>query len=57
MNDVMKVLKDEGCSQHSHNYTGEECSAEISFRSSHTDRVTERLCKIPGLRLSWLRTA
>jgi uncharacterized YigZ family protein len=56
MNDVMKVLKDEGCSQHSHNYTGEECSAEISFRSSHTDRVTERLRKIPGLKLSWLRT-
>jgi uncharacterized YigZ family protein len=56
MNDVMKVLKDEGCSQHSHNYSGEECSAEISFRSSHTDRVTERLRKIPGISLSWLRT-
>jgi len=23
MNDVMRVLKEEGCSQHSHNYTGE----------------------------------
>lgn len=56
MNDVMKVMKDEGCSQHSHNYTGEECSAEISFRASHTDKVTGRLRKIAGLTLSWLRT-
>lgn len=56
MNDVMKVLKDDGCSQHSHNYSGEECSAEISFRASHTDKVTERLRKIPGVILTWLRT-
>ncbi len=56
MNDVMKVLKDEGCSQHAHNYTGEECSAEISFRASQSENVTGRLSKIPGLNLSWLRT-
>jgi putative IMPACT (imprinted ancient) family translation regulator len=56
MNDVMKVMKDEGCSQHSHNYTGEVCSAEISFRASHTAKVTGRLRKIAGLTLSWLRT-
>jgi len=56
MNDVMKVLKDEGCSQHSHDYTGEECSAEISIRASLTDRVTGRLQKISGLTMSWLRT-
>jgi len=56
MNDVMKVLKDEGCSQHSHNYTGEECSAEISFRASLADTVTGRLQKIPGITISWLRT-
>jgi uncharacterized YigZ family protein len=56
MNDVMRVLKEEGCSQHSHNYTGEECSAEISFRASHSEIVTGRLRKIPGLSLSWLRT-
>jgi len=55
MNDVMKVLKDEGCSQHAHNYTGEECSTEISFRVSQSDIVTGRLRKIPGLNLSWLR--
>jgi uncharacterized YigZ family protein len=56
MNDVMKVIKDEGCSQHSHNYTGEECSAEISFRTSQADKVTGRLRKIKGLTMSWLRT-
>lgn len=56
MNDVMKVMKDEGCSQHSHDYSGEECSAEISFRASYTDKVTGRLRKIAGVTLSWLRT-
>jgi len=56
MNDVMKVLKDEGCGQKSHNYSGEECSAEISFRRSHSERITGRLGKIGGLKLSWLKT-
>jgi uncharacterized YigZ family protein len=56
MNDVMKVMKDEGCSQHSHDYSGEECSAEISFRASNSDKVTGRLRKIAGVTLSWLRT-
>lgn len=56
MNDVMKVLKEEGCSQHSHDYSGEECSTEISLRASHADKVTGRLRKIPGITLSWLRT-
>ena len=56
MNDVMKVLKDEGCSQHSHNYAGEECSAEISFRASQSEKVMGRLRNIPDLTLSWLRT-
>ena len=56
MNDVMKVMKDEGCGQHSHNYTGDECSTEISFRSSLADKVTGRLRKISGLTMSWLRT-
>ncbi|HWR74073.1 MAG TPA: YigZ family protein, partial [Bacteroidales bacterium] len=56
MNDVMKVLKDEGCGQHAHDYTGEKCSAEISFRASKAEIVTGRLQKIAGLTLSWLRT-
>jgi uncharacterized YigZ family protein len=56
LNDVMKVVKDEGCSQHSHDYSVEECSAEISFRASITDKVTGRLRKIAGVTLLWLRT-
>jgi len=56
MNDVMKVLKDEGCGQHAHDYTGEKCSAEVSFRASKADTVTGRLQKIAGLTLTWLRT-
>lgn len=56
MNDVMKVLKDEGCGQHAHDYTGENCSADISFRASKTDIITGRLRKIAGIAMSWLRT-
>ena len=56
LNDVMKVVKDEGCSQHSHDYSVEKCSAEISFRASNTDKITGRLRKIAGVTLLWLHT-
>lgn len=55
MNDVMKVLKEEGCSQSSHSY-GNDCSVEISVRSSAAERITERLRKIDGLTATWLKT-
>ena len=55
MNDVMKVLKEEGCSQSAHSY-GNDCSVEISVRSSAAERITERLRKIDGLTANWLRT-
>lgn len=55
MNDVMKVLKEEGCSQSAHSY-GNDCSVEISVRSSAAERVTERLRKIDGLTATWLKT-
>lgn len=55
MNDVMKVLKEEGCDQGSHEY-GNECSLEAYFRVSAGERVTERLKKIAGLRMTWLGT-
>lgn len=55
MNDVMKVLKEEGCGQHSHTY-GNDCSIEIHVRASFEERVLERLRKISGLTTSWLRT-
>lgn len=56
MNDVMKVLRDEGCAQKPHSYSEEECSTEISFRMSQSERIRERLGKISGLKLSWLKT-
>jgi uncharacterized YigZ family protein len=57
MNDVMKVLKEEGCGQSAHRYTGQEVSVEVSFRASLSQHVTERLNKITGLRAEWIRTA
>ncbi len=57
MNDVMKVLKDEGCGQSAHNYNGDQVDIEISFRSSRTEHVTGRLGKLNGLTLKWLATA
>lgn len=51
MNDVMKVLKEEGCSQKAHSY-GNDCSVEISVRASAAERITERLRKISGLTVS-----
>jgi uncharacterized YigZ family protein len=56
MNDVMKVLKDEGCGQSAHVYSGDEASIEVSFRASRSEQVTGRLDKIPGLRMKWLAT-
>lgn len=55
MNDVMKVLKEEACDQLSHDF-GNDCSIDISVRSSHSDIVIERLEKINGLKATWLRT-
>lgn len=55
MNDVMKVLKEEATGQQAHQY-GDECSIEISFRKSGTDRILERLSKVEGLKASYLRT-
>lgn len=55
MNDVMKVLKEEGTGQQAHSY-GDECSIEISFRKTATDRILERLSKIDGLKTTYLRT-
>lgn len=56
MNDVMKVLKEEVCGQRAHSY-GNDCSVEISVRSSAAERINERLLKIDGLTSTWLKTA
>jgi len=55
MNDVMKVLKEEGCDQQSHQY-GNDCSIEISMRASSAERTLERLKKINNLTAKWVRT-
>lgn len=56
MNDVMRVLRDESCRQTEHNYSGNDVTLEISFRSSVSEQVTGRLNKIPGLNMKWLST-
>lgn len=56
MNNIMRVLKDEDCLHSEHKYTGDECSTEISFRTSRSGRVTERLRKIEGVRLNLVRS-
>lgn len=57
MNDVMKLLKEEGCGQSAHSYSGDEVSLEISFRSSLSEHLNGRLGKITGLAMKWITTA
>lgn len=57
MNEVMKVLKDEDCGQSAHGYSGDMVRIEITFRSSRSEQITGRLCKIKGLGHKWLSTA
>jgi uncharacterized YigZ family protein len=56
MNDVMRVLKEEGCSQSAHDYSDNMVSVEITFRAAASDTVAGRLGKIEGLTSGWLRT-
>lgn len=54
MNDVMKVLRDESCTQSDHRYSGNLVGIEITIRSSRADHMTGRLNKIEGLNMKWL---
>lgn len=56
MNDVMKVFKEEGCSQSAHDYTANMVSVEVSFRAAVSEMVRSRLDKIDRLTSEWLRT-
>jgi uncharacterized YigZ family protein len=56
MNDVMKVLRDEPCSQSEHRYSGNDVTIEIAIRSSRADHITGRLQKIEGLHIRWIAT-
>ncbi len=52
MNEVMKVIKEEGCLQHDLACTEENCSIVFSVRASHAERVTARLRKTEGVSLA-----
>lgn len=54
MNDVMKILRDEECSQSDHRYSGSDVTIEITVRSSRADHMTGRLNKTSGLQMKWL---
>ncbi len=54
MNDVMKVLRDESCTQSDHRYSGNQVVIEITIRSSRADHITGRLNKIEGVKMKWL---
>lgn len=56
MNDVMRVLKEEGCNQSAHDYSDNMVSVEITFRAAASETVAGRLGKIEGLTSGWLRT-
>ncbi len=55
MNDVMKVLKEEGAAQRAHSY-GNDCSIEISFRQAAKEHILDRLMKVEGLKYLFLNT-
>ncbi len=49
MNEVMKVLKEEECTQSEHRYSGNDVSINIDFRSSVAETIIERLGMITGV--------
>jgi uncharacterized YigZ family protein len=55
MNDVMKILKEEGISQSGQQF-GLECRIIISFRASSGENVLKRLSRIEGLKHRYIET-
>lgn len=55
MNNVMKILKDEAIDQSDQQF-GLECRIKISIRSSATENVLKRLCRIEGLKHRYIET-
>jgi uncharacterized YigZ family protein len=53
MNDVMKILKDEGAGQ-SDQLFDFECRIRISFRISNSERVLGRLSRIEGIKTNFI---
>ncbi|HBS87142.1 MAG: YigZ family protein [Bacteroidetes bacterium GWF2_38_335] len=55
MNDVMKIIKDEGVEQFDQVFEM-RCSLKITIRKSETERITERFKKIDKLQCKYLHT-
>jgi hypothetical protein len=53
MNDVMKILKDEGAGQ-SDQLFDFECRIRISFRISNGERILGRLSRIEGIKTNFI---
>jgi putative IMPACT (imprinted ancient) family translation regulator len=55
MNDVMRLLKDEGLEQFNQRFEL-NCSIDFSVRKARSERVAEAFKKIRGTTLTYLRT-
>ena len=55
MNEVMRVLKDENIEQQNPKFEL-NCYLEISVRKKDADRVTDKLKRLYGVEVSYLRT-
>ena len=55
MNDVMKILKDEGISQSDQSFDL-ECSIIISFRTSFRGKILSKLSRIDGIKYTYIET-
>jgi len=55
MNDVMKILKDEGTTVISTEF-GMTCVIEFAVRRNNSNKVTDRFCRLSSLRVNHLKT-
>jgi uncharacterized YigZ family protein len=53
MNDVMKILKEEGICQ-SHQIFDTECYIKVNFKASDKEKILKRLSRIEGLKYSFI---
>ncbi|MEI6048918.1 MAG: YigZ family protein [Bacteroidota bacterium] len=55
MNDVMKLLKEEGLGQSDQSFDL-ECRIKVNFRAASTEKILKRLSRIEGLKYSYIET-
>ena len=53
MNEVMKIIKDEGIAQSGHSFDL-DCSVSVHFRSSDTEKIKAKISRIDGLKIKFL---